>query len=82
MRQTSIKSTRVADLLDALVARTGESKVDAVVKALESRLRELDAQEASDLTLAWLEASVWPSLPKSVRGRGPSKSEQEELLGL
>lgn len=82
MRQTSIKSDRVADLLDAVVARTGEAKVDAVIKALEGRLRELDAQEASDLTLAWLESSVWPSLPKAMRGRGPTKAEQEELLGL
>lgn len=82
MRQTSIKSDRVADLLDAIVERTGEAKVDAVVKALEGRLRELDVQDASNLTLAWLESSVWPNLPKGMRGRGPTKSEQEELLGL
>ena len=81
MRQTSIRSNEVASLLDEIVERTGESKVDAVKRALERRLGELQARESADRTLVWLRTAVWPRVPDDVRGRAPSKEEQEELLG-
>ncbi len=81
MKQTSIKSDRVADLLERITQRTGESKVEAVTVALEQRWQTLVARNRADRTLAWLEASVWPNLPEKVRGRAPSKEEQEDLLG-
>ena len=80
-RQTSIKSDRVADLLDALTARTGESKVEAVTVALEHRLQQLERIDRGKRTTEWLEYSVWPALPEGRRGKAPSKEEQEELLG-
>jgi antitoxin VapB len=82
MKQTSIKSDRVADLLEKIVNYTGESKVDAVTVALERRLKDLERRNRAERTLAWLEASVWPSLPEESKGKAPSKEEQEELLGF
>ena len=81
MRQTSIKSDRVAQLLDQITAKTGESKVEAVRVALERRLEELQGSNQAQRTIEWLETIVWPQLPSEVRGKAPSKEEQEELLG-
>lgn len=81
MRQTSIKSDRVAELLDDLVGLTGESKVDAVERALEDRLRRQRANAGAEQLVTWLESSVWSKLPAGVRGAAPSPEEQDELLG-
>lgn len=82
MRQTSFKSDRVAELLDEITRRTGETRVDAVTAALEHRLEELTRANPAERTLAWLEHAVWPGLPEERRGRAPSKAEQEDLLGF
>ena len=82
MRQINLKSDRVAALLEQITQRTGETKVEAVTKALEERLGELKAKDRAARTLIWLRTSVWPKLPETQRGQGPSKEEQEELLGF
>lgn len=81
MRQTSFKSDRVADLIDKITDATGESRVEAVSKALEERLDSLQRGNRSRRTLDWLEAVVWPHLGED-DGRAPSKAEQEEMLGF
>ena len=81
MRQTSIKSNRVAELLEEVTARTGESKVEAVTRSLEERLGRLEPHTKSRLTLDWLRTSVWPDLGE-YQGLVPSEEEQEELLGF
>lgn len=81
MRQTSVRSDRVAELLDALVRRTGEARVEAVERALEVRLRHLEAEDRAAATVAWLERDVWSRLRPGVRGHAPSKDEQEAILG-
>ncbi|UCH25669.1 MAG: type II toxin-antitoxin system VapB family antitoxin [Trueperaceae bacterium] len=82
MKQTSIKSDRVADLLEKIVNYTGESKVDAVTVALERRLKDLERRNRAECTLAWLEAGDWSSLPEESKGKALTKGEQEELLGF
>ncbi|CAN5573115.1 hypothetical protein BH24DEI1_BH24DEI1_00180 [soil metagenome] len=82
MKQTSIKSDRVTDLLEQITQRTGETKVKVVTRALEERLQQLEARDRAARTLAWLKASVWPDLPEKQRGHAPSKEEQEDLLGF
>lgn len=82
MRQTSVRSDRVAELLDALVRRTGEARVEALERALEARLRHVEAADRATATLAWLERDVWSRLPEGARGKAPTKEEQEELLGF
>ncbi len=82
MRQINLKSECVAVLLEQITQRTGETKVDAVTRALEERLQELNAKDRAVRTLTWLRTTVWPNLPKTQQGRAPSKEEQEELLGF
>jgi antitoxin VapB len=82
MRQTSIKSDRVAELVERVARRTGQSKVEAVTEALERRLKELEGGARAERTLDWLRSSVWPELPEGTSGKAPSKVEQEELLGF
>ena len=82
MKQTSLKSDRVAELVEQITRQTGESKVAAVAIALEERMRRLESQDRAQRTLDWLRASVWPNLPEDQRGRAPSREEQEELLGF
>ncbi len=82
MRQVNLKSNRVALLLEQITQRTGETNVDAVTRALEERLRELEAKDRTARTLTWLRTTVWPNLPETQHGQAPSKEEQEELLGF
>lgn len=82
MKQTSIKSDRVAELLEGIVRQTGETKVEVVTRALEERLQKLEAQGRAARTLNWLRTCVWPQLPAEQRGLAPAKEEQEELLGF
>ena len=58
MRQINLKSDRVAVLLEQLTQRIGETKVDAVTKALEERLQELEAKDRATRTLTWLQTAV------------------------
>lgn len=82
MRQVNLKSNRVALLLEQITQRTGETNVDAVTRALEERLRELEAKDRTARTLTWLRTTVWPNLPETQHGQAPSKEEQEALLGF
>lgn len=82
MKQTSIKSDRVAQLIEQIASRTGESKVKAVTVALERRLKEVESADHANRALAWLKSAVWPQLPDGARGKAPSKDEQEDLLGF
>ena len=82
MKQINLKSDRVASLLEQLTRQTGETKVDAVSRALEERLQELKAKDRSERTLTWLETAVWPNFTEAQRGHAPTKEEQEELLGF
>lgn len=81
MKQTSIKSNKVADLLDQIISSTGESKVDAVTQALELRLKQINKQSKIERTKTWLETQVWENLAETNKGKAPSKEEQEEILG-
>lgn len=82
MKQTSIKSDRVAELLERITARTGETKVEAVTRALEERSEALRGDaDSAERTLQWLRAAVWSDLPED-RRHAPTKEEQEELLGF
>lgn len=76
MRQTNVKSDRVAALLDELTARTGETKVAAMERALDERLRRLGRADRLEQALAWLERDVWRHLPPDLRGAGAARAER------
>jgi len=63
MRQTNVKSDRVAGLLDRLTDATGESRVEALERALEERLAHVRRRDRTARLRTWLESEVWPAEP-------------------
>jgi len=82
----NIKNQDVEALLDSVVKMTGESKTEAVRKALEERqqrlaLHSLTSRDQNRLS-TFLEEEIWPQIPKELLGKTLSKAEEEEILGL
>lgn len=82
MRQTNVKSDRVARLLDEITRATGETRVEALERALEARLGHVTRSDRAARLRTWLEAEVWPHLPPDVRGHAPDPAEQDDLLDI
>jgi antitoxin VapB len=81
----NIKSPEVERLVAAVAAMTGESKTEAVLRALAERRERLRLQHArrgrgSDF-LRYLEEEVWPKAPSGELGSRLSRSEEDEILG-
>jgi antitoxin VapB len=81
----SIKSPEVEELVTALAAMTGETKTEAVRRALVERRERLSLQRAhrergSDF-LRYLAEEVWPKAPPGQLGRRLSREEEDEILG-
>ncbi|RMF81688.1 MAG: protein transcription factor [Nitrospirae bacterium] len=82
----NIKNPQVERLAAEVAAMAGESKTEAVRRALEERRARLQlavatGSRASRLS-AWLEEEVWPLLPPEERGRRLGREEEEAILGL
>jgi len=81
----NIKSLEVEELVAAVSAMTGESKTEAVRRALAERRDRLSLQgarpERGDAFLRYLETEVWPKAPAGQLGRRLSRDEEDEILG-
>ena len=81
----NIKNERVERLLDEVAAMTGESKTEAVRRALEERrdrlARSVTELNPVDRLRRVLEREIWPSIPISIRGTRLTKAEEERILG-
>jgi antitoxin VapB len=81
----NIKNVEVERLADEVAKIAGESKTEAVRKALEERRERLAFQvpprDRRAEVMRYLEREVWPRIPRELLGRGLSKEEQEEILG-
>lgn len=80
----NIKNPDVERLVDEVVAITGESKTEAVRKALlerRTRLQEGVRIGRRERWLAFLEREVWPDVPGDVLGTGVPQAEQDAILG-
>ena len=83
----SIKNKRVERLAAEVAGMTGETKTEAIARALEDRKNRL-ADKASankDRTskiMDYLEREVWPNIPTEVLGKRITKLEREEILGM
>ncbi|TFU26765.1 MULTISPECIES: type II toxin-antitoxin system VapB family antitoxin [Thermus] len=75
----TIRNREVERLASEVARLTGETKTEAVRKALELRLAELTRKRRSDRVLRFLEEEVWPQIPPELLGRGVSKEEMDEL---
>lgn len=81
----TIKNPRVDKLLDEVTRITGESKTEAVRKALEERRQRLAYRTAPTCDVAdllnFLEDEIWPQIPSELLGTRLSKAEEEAILG-
>lgn len=81
----NIKNQDVESLLNELVQLTGESKTEAVRKALAERYQFLSLQygqtKPKTRLRAFLQEEIWPQIPTAQRGQRLTKHEEEAILG-
>jgi antitoxin VapB len=80
----NIKNAEVERLAADVARLTGESKTEAIRRALEERRSRLKGSPAGDRrkrVLKYLEKNVWATLPKRQRGRRLSREEEDAILG-
>lgn len=80
----NIKNSEVERLAGEVARLTGESKTEAIRRALDERRRRLARVSTDDRrtrVLAFLEKKVWPTLPKTQLGRRLSRTEEDDILG-
>jgi len=80
----NIKNVDVERLAAEVARLTGESKTEAIRRALEerrSRLKTSSSDRRRTRVLRFLEEKVWPTLPKAQMGRRLSRAEEDDILG-
>lgn len=80
----NIKSPDVERLAAEVARMTGESKTEAIRKALEDRKRRLKAVPARNRrasVLEFLKSQVWTGMPKGQFGRSLTRAEEDAILG-
>lgn len=80
----NIKNPDVERLAAEVAELTGESKTEAIRRALEDRRRRLKGPGTAERRarlLKFLETKVWPTIPKKQLGRRLTRAEEDDLLG-
>ena len=80
----NIKNAKVERLASEVASLTGETKTEAIRKALEDRKRRLVAAPVSDrraAVLSFLKNRVWTGVPAKEKGRVLSRVEEDAILG-
>jgi antitoxin VapB len=80
----NIKNGDVERLAAEVARLTGESKTEAIRRALEerrSRLKSASGESRRGRVLRFLEKKVWPGLPKNQAGRRLTRAEEDQILG-
>ena len=81
----NIEDSVVERLADEVARLAGESKTEAIQKALEERRTRLNFQLTSEnrenRLRRFLEQELWPVVPKDQLGRRLSRAEEEAILG-
>ena len=80
----NLKNAEVEQLAAEVARLTGESKTEAVRKALEERRRRLKAvapAERRARLLRLLRGRIWPSIPRTELGRRLTQAEEDAILG-
>jgi len=82
----SIKSPRVERLAAEVAAMTGESKTEAIRKALEERRARLAFRvvktDRRQALVRFLEKEVWSAIPPDLLGRTRDRAAEERALGF
>lgn len=79
----NLKNPEVERLAAEVARITGESKTEAIRKALEERRRRLTGRSVAERrqrVLGLLERRVWPTLVPGP-GRRPTAAEEDDILG-
>ncbi len=80
----NLKNADVERLASEIARLTGESKTEAIRRALEERRLRLKGRSTAKRrarVLAFLRGTVWPTIPPDQRGRPLSRDEEDEILG-
>ena len=80
----NLKNAEVERLAADVARLTGESKTEAIRRALEERrgrLKNTSAGGRRARVLKLLEKKVWPSIPKAQLGRRLTREEEDDILG-
>ena len=80
----NLKNPEVERLASEVARLTGESKTEAIRRALDERRRRLTrppAAERRKRVLTFLERRVWPSIPKNQLGLRLTRQEEDDILG-
>ncbi len=81
----NIKNAEVERLAEDVARLTGESKTEAIRRALLDRRERLSVHRGNldkhERLLRLLQTRIWPEIPKNIRGRRLSKKERERILG-
>lgn len=82
----NIKNARVEQLATEVAKMAGETKTEAIRRALEDRKSRLafhaKSQGRAAQLKAYLEQEVWPHIPAELRGKKMTKQEREAILGI
>ena len=80
----NLKNPAVERLAAEVAGLTGESKTEAIRRALEERRRRLrgpSAEERRARVLRFLDTKVWPALAAGELGRRLTRAEEDDILG-
>ncbi len=81
----NIKNSSVERLAAEVAKLTGETKTEAIRRALEERKARLATQKAegdrTSRVRSFLEREVWPHIPRGERGRRLTRKQEDEILG-
>ena len=81
----NLKNTEVERLATEVARLTGETKTEAIRKALDerrSRLKGRTVEQRRARVLSFLEKEVWPSIPPDQLGRRMTREEEDDILGF
>jgi antitoxin VapB len=80
----NIKNAEVERLAADVARLTGESKTEAIRRALEERRRRLTSVSTAGRrarVVMFLQKNVWSTIPKAELGRRLSRAEEDAILG-
>jgi antitoxin VapB len=81
----NIKNSEVERLATELAAMMGETKTEAIRRALEERKNRLSFQvtqkDQKTKLRIFLEQEVWPIIPQGLLGKRASHEEEDSILG-
>ncbi len=81
----NIKNPEVERLAAELARLTGETKTEAIRRALNERYARVRSRVTDagrrERVLRFLETEVWARVPPDQLGRAPDKAEREAILG-